>query len=241
MTRFLSTMKTDVVVQLRTNLYTIGVGAGVLIAIALSQLAQPDQMVSLVPPLMLIAVGGSTLLYVSAMIIFEKDEGTLWAMIVSPVRPSEYLWSKIITLTALATLESVVMIGGAMLIMRFSGDLSLPNVPLLLLGIVAIGVLYTLIGVVLVVRYSSITDYLLPMAGVAVILQLPFLYFLGWVQHWSFLLIPTSAPTMLMVGAYRPLASWEWVYGLGVTAVLLIGLSIWAYRAFQTHVIEKVG
>ncbi|MAT97046.1 MAG: hypothetical protein CL608_07885 [Anaerolineaceae bacterium] len=241
MTRLLSTMKTDVVVQVRTQLYTIGIGAGVLVAIALSQLADPDLLVSLVPTLMLLVVGGSTLLYVSAMIIFEKDEGTLRAMIVSPVRPSEYLWSKIITLTALATLEAVVMIGGAMLIMWFSGGLSLPNIPLLLLGIVAIGILYTLIGIVLVVRYSSITDYLLPMAGVAVILQLPFLYFLGWVEHWSFLLIPTSAPTVLMVGAYRPLAGWEWAYGVGYTAVLLVGLSIWAYRAFQTHIIEKVG
>jgi fluoroquinolone transport system permease protein len=234
-------MKTDVMVQVRTNLYTIGIGAGVLVAIALSQLASPDLLVLLVPTLMLLVVGGSTLLYVSAMIIFEKDEGTLRAMIVSPVRPSEYLWSKIITLTALAALEAVVMIGGAMLIMRFSGGFSLPNIQLLLLGIVAIGILYTLIGIVLVVRYNSITDYLLPMAGVAVILQLPFLYFLGWVEHWSFLLIPTSAPTVLMVGAYRPLAGWEWGYGLGYTAVLLIGLSFWAYRAFQTHIIEKVG
>lgn len=241
MTRLLSTMKTDMVVQVRTNLYTIGIGAGVLVAIALSQLAGPDLLVLLVPTLMLLVVGGSTLLYVSAMIIFEKDEGTLRAMIVSPVRPFEYLWSKIITLTALATLESVVMIGGAMLIMRFSGGLSLPNLPLLFLGIVAIGILYTLIGIVLVVRFDSITDYLLPMAGVAVILQLPFLYFLGWVEHWSFLLIPTSAPTVLMVGAYRPLAGWEWVYGVVYTAVLLIGLTIWAYRAFQTHIIEKVG
>lgn len=241
MTRLLSTMKTDVVVQVRTNLYTIGIGAGVLVAIALSQLASPDLLVSLIPTLMLLVVGGSTLLYVSAMIIFEKDEGTLRAMIVSPVRPFEYLWSKIITLTALATLESVVMIGGAMLIMRFSGGLSLPNLPLLFLGIIAIGILYTLIGIVLVVRYNAITDYLLPMAAVAIILQLPFLYFLGWVEHWSFLLIPTSAPTMLMVGAYRPLAGWEWAYSVGVTAVLLIGLTFWAYRAFQTHIIEKVG
>ncbi len=241
MTRLLSTMKTDVVVQVRTNLYTIGIGVGVLVAIALSQLASPELLVSLIPTLMLLVVGGSTLLYVSAMIIYEKDEGTLWAMIVSPVRPFEYLWSKIITLTALATLEAVVMIGGAMLIMSFAGGLTLPNLPLLLLGIVAIGILYTLIGIVLVVRFNSITDYLLPMAGFALILQLPFLYFLGWVEHWSFLLIPTSAPTMLMVGAYRPLASWEWVYSVGVTAVLLIGLSFWAYRAFQTHIIEKVG
>ena len=242
MTRLLSTMKTDVVVQLRTNLYTIGIGAGVLVAIAMSQLASPDQLVSLIPTLMLLVVGGSTLLYVAGMIIFEKDEGTLQAMIVSPVRPSEYLWSKIITLTGLATLEAVIMIGGTMLIMRFSDDAGvLPNLLLLFLGIVAIGVIYTLIGIILVVRYDKITDFLMPMAGVAMILQLPFLYFLGWVEHWLFLVIPTSAPTVIMQAAYSPLATWEWVYGVGYTAVLLIGLSIWAYRAFQKHIIQEVG
>ena len=46
---------------------------------------------------------------------------------------------------------------------------------------------------------------------------------------------------MLMVGAYRPLAAWEWVYGGVYTAVLLIGFAYWADRAFQTHIIEKVG
>ena len=106
MTRLLSAMKIDVRVQIRTKLYAIGIGAGILVAVALSQLAGPDQLFSVVPTLMLLVVGGSTLLYVAGLILFEKDEGTLKAIIVSPLRTSEYLWSKIITLTALATLEA---------------------------------------------------------------------------------------------------------------------------------------
>lgn len=241
MTRLLTAMKTDVTVQARTNLYAIGIGAGLLVAVVLAWLASPDQLSSIVPALMLIVTGGSTLLYVGGMIIFEKDEGTLNATIVSPLRISEYLWSKIVTLTALATLESVVMIGGAMLIMSFSDELTLPRLPNLLIGIVAIGVVYTLIGIVLIVRFDKITDYLIPMAGVAVVLQLPFLYFLGWVKHSILLIIPTSAPTVLMQGAYVELAAWEWLYAIGYTAALVIGLTIWAQRAFHKHIIMKVG
>ena len=241
MTRFLAALKMDVTVQLRTNLYTIGIVAGLLVAVAVSQLGSPDQLFAYVPALMLLIAGGSTLLYVAALILFEKDEGTLHANIVSPLRTSEYLWSKIITLTALATLEAVIMIGGAMLIMRFSGPVPLPNLALLLLGIIAIGVMYTLIGIVLVVRYDKITDFLIPMSGVAVILQLPFLFFLGWLPQPFWLIIPTSAPTMLMRAAYVPLTPWEWTYGVGYTAILLIGLVSWAYRAFNKHVIMKVG
>ena len=241
MSRLLSAMKNDVIIQVRTQLYTIGIAAGIIVAVTVSQLATPAQLFSIMPTLMLLVVGGSTLVYVAALIIFERDEGTLNAVIVSPLRTSEYLWSKIITLTMLATVEAVVMIGGAMGIMRVSDALALPNVPLLLAGIVAIGVIYTLIGIVLIGRFDKITDFLVPMAGIAVVLQLPFLYFLGWVEHPLLLAIPTSAPTVLMQGAYVELAPWEWGYGIGYTAVLITVLSIWAYRAFQTHIIMKVG
>lgn len=241
MSRLLSAMRTDVTMQVRNSLYAIGIGVGVIVAVALSQLAKPQQLAGAVPALMLLVIGGSTLLYVAGMITFERDEGTLSAVIVSPLRTSEYLWSKILTLTGLATLESLVMVGGAMLIMRRAGPLPLPNVPLLLAGIIAIGVIYTLVGIVLIVRFDSITDFLVPMAAIAVVLQLPFLYFLGWVPHPLMLIIPTSAPTMLMRGAYVPLVTWEWVYAIGYTALLIAGLSWWAYRAFQTHIIMKVG
>jgi len=173
MNRLLRALKTDVKVQVRTNLYTIGVGAGILVAIVLGWLATPEYIPRVMPALMLIVTGGSILLYVAGLIIFEKEQGTLNANIVSPLRTSEYLWSKITSLTALATLESVVMIGGAMLIMGFSeGTGELPNLPLLLLGIIAIGVMYTLVG---------------------------------------------------------------------YTAVVLVGLTVWAQSAFYTHVVSKVG
>lgn len=241
MTRLLTAMKTDVTVQVRTNLYTIGIGAGLLVAVALAWLASPEQLFTYVPTLMLLVVGGSTLLYVAGMIIFEKDEGTLNANIVSPLRTSEYLWSKISTLSALATLEAVVMIGGAMLMMSFTSELALPNIPILLVGIIAIAVVYTLIGIVTVVRFDTITDYLIPMAGIAVVLELPFLYYLGWVKHPLLLIIPTSAPAMLMQGAYVQLSAWEWLYALGYTAALVVGLAAWAQRAFHTHIVMKVG
>ncbi len=241
MNRLLRTIKTDVIVQWRNRLYSIGIGVGLIVAVGLSQLGRPDHMYLLVPVLMLIVVGGSTLMYVAGMIVFERDEGTLNAVIVSPLKTSEYLWSKIITLTGLATIEAVVMIGGAMLIMRLTGIPSWPNVPILLAGIIAIAIVYTLIGIVLIVRYDKLTDFLMPMAAVAVVLQLPFLHFLGVVVHPLFLIIPTSAQTMFMQGAYIPLSTWEWVYVIGYTLVLIASLSIWAYRAFDRYIVAKAG
>ncbi len=241
MKRFLSTLKIDATIQLRNQLYSIGIFVALFVAVALSQLARPDQLGFVVPTLMLLVVGGTTLLYVAGMLIFERDEGTINMVIVSPLRTSEYLWSKVISLSALAMLEAIVMVGGAMLIMRFSGKVPLPNIPILLLGILTIGIIYTLIGIVMIVRFDKITDFLMPMAFAAVFLQLPFLYFLGIVNSWLFLIVPTSASTVLMQGAYRPLAAWEWVYSIGYTTVLIVVLAVWAHRAFEKHIVQQVG
>lgn len=241
MSRFIAVMKTDVTVQVRNNLYQIGVSVGVLVAIALSVLTGPESITKAVAPVILLMGGGTTLMYVAGMILFEKDEGTLHATIVSPVRTGEYLWAKVVTLTVLATLECLIAVGGALFIVSLSGALPWPNIPLLVGGIAAMGVFFTLLGIVLVVRYNKITDFLMPMAGIASALQLPFLYFWGVVEHPLFLVIPTSAPTMLVQGAFIPLESWEWIYGLSYTAVMIISLTVWAHRAFRTHIIQKLG
>lgn len=241
MMRLISAMKLDVMIQVRNKLYSIGIGVGVLVAFALSQLVTPVQLFAIIPTLMLLVVGGSTLLYVAGMILFEKDEGTISAAFISPLRPSEYLMSKVITLTTLATLESVIMIGGTMIFLSFGQDVSIPNVFLLLVGIIAIAVMYTLMGIIMIVRYDTITDFLIPLTVVAIVMQMAFLYFIGWVDNPILLLIPVSAPTMIMRGAYLDLTMSEWVYALGYTAILLVGMSVWAYRAFEKHIIMDIG
>lgn len=241
MSRFLAVMKTDVTVQVRNNLYQIGVAIGMLVAIALSALTGPESIAKAVGPVILLMGGGSTLMYVAGMILFEKDEGTLHATIVSPIRTGEYLWSKILTLTMLATFECVLAVAGALVIVSLSGALPWPNIPLLLGGIIVLSVFFTLLGIVMVVRYNKITDFLMPMTAVASTLQLPFLYFWGVVEHPALLIIPTSAPTMLIQGAFIPLAPWEWIYSLTYTGVLIAALAVWAHRAFRTHIIENLG
>ena len=241
MTRLISAMRTDILVQVRNNLYSIGIGVGILVAVVLSQLVGVNQIPTVIPVIVLLVAGGSTFLYVAGMIIFEKDEGTLNAVIVTPLRTSEYLWSKIITLTTLSTLESIIMAGGAVLIMSFWNEVPLPNIIILLIGGIAMGVLYTLTGIIMIVRYDKITDFLVPAVVIASILQLPFVHFMNFVTNPAFLIIPTSAPTMLMKGAFVTLEAWEWVYALAYTAVLIAGLSYWAYRAFHTHIVMKVG
>lgn len=235
MSRFSASVRTDFQVQVRNNLYAIGIIVSAILAVAMAYLVRPDQMPIVAVAALILIAGGSTLLYVGAMIIFEKDEGTVRALTVSPVRSWEYLGAKVATLTLIATLETAIIVGGAMLILGAAA--SFPNVLLLILATWAMGALYTLIGVVLVVRFRSITDFLVPLSLIATVLQLPFFYFLGIFSHPALLAIPTAAPAMILWGAYYPLAPWEWAYALGYTTLLLAGLSFWANASFKRYIV----
>lgn len=241
MKRLASTMSTDFTVQFRNRLYYLGIGGSFLFGLILSQIAFLVDLARGVPVVVLLISGGGGLLYVAGLIIFEKDEGTLSALIVSPLKIYEYLLSKVATLTFLAIVESATIIGVALLIMSRSTSLPAFDVPMLLAGVAATGILYTLLGIILSVRYDSITDMLVPLVTFGMILQLPFLHFLELFQHPLFLVIPTSAPMTLMQGAFRPASTWEWVYGVGYTAVWTAAMAYWAYTSFKTHVVMRMG
>jgi len=241
MKRMLSQIRVDLKLQVRNQLYAVGISISVILAVGLSQLSSNDELPSVVPALILIVIGATTMLYVAGLIMFEKEQGTLEATIVSPLSSVQYLWSKVFTLTALATLETLIMIFGATLIMSRSAMVNLPNFGVFLFGIFTIAIMYTLIGIILIVRYNKITDFLIPMATVIAVLQLPFLHFWGIVVDDVFLIIPTSAPTMLIQGAFIPLTAMQWLYAIGYSGLMIVIFAVWSSRAFNKHIIEKVG
>jgi len=239
--RLARALRTDIIVQFRNKLYHVGAIISLMVAVAMAALVGPTQMQNTVPAAILLIIGGTTMLYIAGMVIFEKDEGTIAATIVAPLTTGEYITSKVASLVLLATLESLLSIYGASVIHAFQGEVVWPNPFWLILGILSVGTLFTLVGLAIVVRFQRITDFLIPMAGVAVIMQIPFVYFWGFFKHPILLLSPTSAPTMLMEAGYRPLVTWEQIYSLGYTCVAIIVFALLAKRAFRIHIIEKMG
>ena len=231
----------DVTGQVRNQLYSIGIGVAILTAVVLSQLTSADQLYATTPVILLLVAGGSTILYAAGMLLFELDEGTLVATIVSPLRPMEYLWSKVLSLGLLSSLEGGLMIGVAMAIFAFNGDVVMPHLLPIVVGLGSIAAIHILLGLAVVVRYRSITDFLVAISIPLVLFQLPFLYFMGVSDHWAWLIIPTSAQGMFFRGAFMTIEPWQWAYAIVYTAAQIGLLSVWAYRSFHTHIIEKVG
>ncbi|MEM9692789.1 MAG: ABC transporter permease [Myxococcota bacterium] len=177
MNRLAASIRNDILLQHRNQLYAISVAVGVLVAGLVAGLASPPTLARALIVTILLFAGGSTLLYVVAMIQLEKGDRTLTALTVTPLRPAEYLVAKTLTLSALGTLEAMIMTVGAGVWLGV--ELPAPGRLSFVFGTFSLGAIQVLIGVIIAVRYDHITDALVPMGGVGALLQLPALHFAG--------------------------------------------------------------
>jgi fluoroquinolone transport system permease protein len=168
--------------------------------------------------------------FIAGMVLFEKGERTLAALTVTPLRFGEYLASKLITLTALAIVVSLVV---ALLIapLRF-------NVPLLVLGIFFAALLSLLVGFLSVLAYTSISSYLMPSQLWLLPLALPLLAYLGWWGHPLLYLLPNYGALLLLRGAFVGIAPWQVAYAVLYQAAWVMGLAWWSQRAFARHILQ---
>ena len=108
-------------------------------------------------------------------------------------------------------------------------------------GLIGLATLYLLLGLGLVVRFRSLTDFLVPVLLLSAVIQAPALYFLGLFEHWGLLLIPSAAPTLIMMGAFGAIDPLLAALGYLGTAFWLVVLFVWSRRAFERHVVDKAG
>jgi fluoroquinolone transport system permease protein len=225
-------MRWDIQLQFQYGFYYAGAFVTVVWIMVLSQL--PSANLSLVlPAFIFLGMNITTYYFIAGLILFEKGEGVLEALIVTPMRTWEYLASKAATLTLLAMLESLIIV-----ILTYGFGFQ----PLfLILGMGFLGAIYTFIGFMAIARYDSINEYLMPSILFMLVLQLPVIDYFGLWQSWLFYLHPIQAPLMLIKAAFQTVEPWQIVYGL-LCSLVWVGLTYrWARAAFHSFIIRKEG
>jgi fluoroquinolone transport system permease protein len=232
MKRLLSTMCLDARLQVRNGLYHAATFVALAFVMLLKQFPQLD-LSRLWPAIILENLVVNSYYFVAGLVLLEKGEGTLEAQVITPLRSAEYLVSKVATLTALALIETlllVVLVHGP----RF-------NWLALIVGIVLMVAIYTLYGFVVVSRYDSLNEFLLPSALWTMGFSLPLIRYFGLSQSWLLYLHPLQAPLVLMQAAFEPTDLWRILYGL-LYGTVWIGAVFWlCQRAFYRFVISKEG
>jgi fluoroquinolone transport system permease protein len=175
-------------------------------------------------------VGITAFFLVGVLLMLERGEGTLDVVLVSPLRPAEYLASKLMTVTSLALVESALIVGIA-----YGLALSFPWLAVAVLlraGLVAA------VGVAVGVRYRSITQFLMPAAALTLVFDLPVVWYLELWPSPLFYLLPTLPSLLLATAAFLPVDTFQLVYA-GVYGVVALGAAvIWASRALDRFVVR---
>ena len=233
MSRLAPTVRLDLLLQKRYGFFYAG--AFVTVVWVALLLPLPDALLDLAVPLIVftdLAVVG--FYFISGMVLFEKGEETLFALISTPLRFREYLASKLLTLTALAVVIS--------LIVAVAGYRLDFNPVLFLMGVILASLISVLAGFITVAPFASISNYLVPSSLVLIPLGLPVFHFLDLWQSPIFYLFPTQGALLLLGGAFIPeLAFWQIAYALIYGFLWIAGLVFLAHRAFERYIVAWKG
>ena len=165
MSRLTSTLRLDAQLQARNKVYLIIGVAAFAFAFVFDALLTPDQLQFFMPVLIMYGVSMTTVFLVGVLLLIERSQGTLSVVMVSPLRPAEYLASKLITLTVLALVESAIMA-----VVAYGLGFSFGWFVLAVVMRASMGVA---VGVAVGVRFRSIPRFLVPAIGLSLAFDLP--------------------------------------------------------------------
>ncbi|MHA2502047.1 MAG: fluoroquinolone export ABC transporter permease subunit [Candidatus Kariarchaeaceae archaeon] len=176
-----------------------------------------------------------TFLFAAALVLYEKSDNTLEAMVVTPLRSQEYLFSKVGSLFLLALLENLLIV-----LVLFRG-ISV-NYLWVILGIFMMAATYVLFGIGFAVKYPDFTEFIFPAILLIILLEFPLFKYLGLqggIFDIVYLILPTNpslALTELSVQAATPFSV---IYSIGGSLLWLAGAYIYAKRNFTKYVIRR--
>ena len=179
------------------------------------------------------------IMFIGALVLFEKSENVLQALVITPMKTDDYLLSKVTSLTILSIISAAIFVA---LLNIFSGiDF---NISYLAISIILTSVMLILLGFILVSRVNSINEYLLAMAVAFLgLLFPPMLHLSGLYENVIFYLWPTQASFTLFTGVFNAtsLELWEIAYGIGYQLIWIGLLYFLARKAFYKHIVLKGG
>jgi fluoroquinolone transport system permease protein len=234
--RFRATVRCDVRLQFRQGFYYAAAVVATVSLVGISRLPSLESDIDWVVPAIIVSnLTLGTFYFIGALVLLERGEGTLQALVVTPLRDVEYLASKVVTLTALSIVENMLIAAA------FYGQRPGAGYVGMLLGITLASALLVLTGFVAVAAYDSINEYLAPSVLYAALATAPvFTWLLRWDQ-WFMYVHPIQAPLVLMQAVDQPLEPWQLVYGVSYPILWTGLLAFWSRRTFQRFVVAPAG
>ncbi|MHC4992124.1 MAG: fluoroquinolone export ABC transporter permease subunit [Planctomycetota bacterium] len=228
MNRLAATALCDVRLQLRNGFYYAAAVVAACMIILLLWL--PDETALLLLPVFILQnVLVNTYYFVGGLVLLERGERTFEAQTVTPLRYGEYLSAKLITLGALSLVENLLIAAAAL-------GLD-PGLAPIAVGIAISSVLLCLFGVVLVVRYDSINEYLMPSVLYCTLLVLPVVGYFGVGAPLLYEAHPIQGPLTLLRAGFEPVSAGHMAWSVLYPLLWVGPVYLWSRRALRRRAI----
>lgn len=232
MSRLLSALGWEVLVQFRQNIFYAALFVTVLWSAVLFQIPDTGIVPVLVSILFLdLSIFG--FFFMAALYYLEKGDRVLEGLVVTPLRVVEYLAAKIGVLTALS-----VLVGAVVTLITYNPFI---NWGWYVLAVVGMSVPISLLGFVLAARYNGINEFLVPGVFFLLLMQLPLLGYLGIWDTPLLYLVPSQPGMILLEAAFAAVPQWEIGYALLYLAALVLVGWRWAEQTFVRVIARQVG
>lgn len=219
--RLLAAARCDVELQARNGLYAATAFVLVITLAALAALPTTG-LARLLPAVALNTLGVTAFYFSAAMALLERAEGSATARLVTPLRATEYLAARVVTLALLGVAQHLAM-----------GLLLLGPAPTLLplaAGVALAAAILVLAGHAAAAKHTSVSEFLLPSVPWLALLLAPLV---ADVLEWRSPLLwlhPLAGPLALMRAAVAPAPGWEPWLGLALGTGWMIGAIVVALR-----------
>ncbi|MCY3414433.1 MAG: hypothetical protein INQ03_22490 [Candidatus Heimdallarchaeota archaeon] len=232
--RFRSAMLWEIKIQFRYGFYYVA-GVMMFLWIALFYNIPVEFKQKFLPAFVLSNLNIGTFFYVGALILYEKNQKTIDALLVTPLTFREYVSSKVGSLLILGLLETYIIIVAAFWGVEV-------NHLWVIVGILSMAVVYTLFGIGFAVKYKDITDFLMPSIFLVFVLELPLFAYIGLTHPIAMVLYylsPMQPMVSLMTMATTTLEIWEIFYAV-IGTVFWMGFGyIYTKRRYNKYIVLK--
>lgn len=232
MKRLMTAMRLDTMMQMRYG-FLYAAFFSILVWIAVVRALPEASLTVVIPAVVFFDIAIVGFYFIAGFVMYEKGESTLYAIVVSPLRFWEYLTSKLVTLTLLAIVLALSLVG---ISYGFGFDIGM-----LILGTALMSLIALLVGFIAVSPFQSFSSYLIPSQLYATFLYLPLVDHSGWWNSSIFYVLPTQGAMRLLAGAFEPIPAWEIGYAIISGAIWILILGWFAQRMFNRYVVVRQG
>ncbi|PKM50831.1 MAG: ABC transporter [Firmicutes bacterium HGW-Firmicutes-7] len=226
--RLLSAIKSDIIFQFRQGFYIIYIVICIAYMVGLSWIPNPG--LKYVVPLVVFsdpAVLG--LFFIGGIIMLEKVQGVIQAVVVTPLSTREFIQSKVISLSIISILAGIIITR-----LTYIGNVKWI---ILVIALVLTSSLFTLCGLVIGAKCKTVNQYFVKIIPVMLLFIIPCFSIIGFKYSYFLTLFPSVAALRLLLGAYLDMGGLEQFFLICYLLIINYGLLLHTEKVFDKYVV----